>query len=305
MHRALKRVVERTAVLSGLPRLARMANRDRALVLMYHNIVPDGGSVVGDHSLHLAQSEFARQLDLLQDVCELVPLASLVDGQSGRFDRCRIAITFDDAYVGAVSLGLDELRLRAIPATIFVPPGLLGQETWWDSLGAASADGMNPDVRTRLLHDHRGQASVIRESAYWAAVPSAPSLRPEQRITDEAGLTRAASQPGISIGSHTWSHPNLAAIDGETLDDELSRSFRWLTERYSAFVPYLTYPYGLSSSPVEEAASRAGYRAAFLASGGWYPADHTRRRFSLPRFDVSAGLSLDGLRLRLGGLGLT
>lgn len=305
MRGVLKRAVERVAVVSGIPHLAMKLHRDRALVLMYHNIVPDGGAVVGDRSLHLARSEFARQLDLLQGMCEIVSLDALVAGPSDPDSRCRVAITFDDAYVGAVTLGVDELGRRGMPATIFVPPGLLAQETWWDRLGAASVDGLNEDVRLRLLQEYCGQGSAIQRSPHWHVVQSAPSLRPEQRIADDAGLARAASRPGISVGSHTWSHPNLVAIDAETLEAELGRSFQWLTERYSVFVPYMTYPYGLWSPRVEETVARAGFRAAFLASGGWLPHDITARRFSLPRFDVSAGLSLDGLRLRLAGLGLS
>ena len=305
MHRVLKRVVERIAVVSGIPRLAMRLHRGRSLVLMYHNIVPDGGAVVGDRSLHLARSEFARQLDLLQDTCEIVSLDALVAGPSASGSRCRVAITFDDAYVGAVTLGVDELGRRGIPATIFVPPGLLAQETWWDRLGAASAAGLNEGVRSRLLQEYCGQGSAIQNSPHWHAVQSAAALRPEQRIADDTALSRAASRPGISIGSHTWSHPNLVAIDAETLDAEVGRSFRWLADRYTAFVPYMTYPYGLWSPHIEETVARAGFRAAFLASGGWLPSDITARRFSLPRFDVSAGLSLNGLRLRLAGFGLS
>src|SRR5690242_13663445 len=234
MRPALKRVLERTAVLTGVSRLARMVHRDRALVLMYHNVVPDGGRVGGDRSLHLPRGEFARQLDLLQALCEIVPLATLVERGLDTGDRCRIAITFDDAYVGAVSLGVEELRRRGIPATIFVPPGLLGQETWWDLLGAASADGLNEGVRSRMLRDYRGQTSAIRESPWWSAVHGAPPPSPEQRITDERGLALAAAEVGINIGSHTWSHPNLAVIDDETLAAELGRSLGWLRERWSS-----------------------------------------------------------------------
>jgi peptidoglycan/xylan/chitin deacetylase (PgdA/CDA1 family) len=303
MHQTLKRVVERASVLSGFARVARVATRRRALVLMYHNIVPDDASVVGDRSLHLAQGQFSRQLDYLRATCDVVSLAALVDGTPARSDRCRVAITFDDAYVGAVSLGVDELIRRDLPATIFVPPGLLGEETWWDLLGA-SPNGLRDDVRTELLQAYRGEGAAIRRAPQWAATASSAALRPEQRIADEARIKRVAAQRGITIGSHTWSHPNLAALDDEILDAELRRSRDWLAERFASFVPYVTYPYGLSSPRVEDAARHAGYVAAFRAGGGWIPADAPNRRYSLTRFDVSAGLSLDGFRLRLAGLGL-
>ena len=303
MHHTLKRVIERTIVLSGVTRLARVTARRRALVLMYHNIVPDDVAVVGDRSLHLARGQFSRQLDHLRATCDVVSLAALVDGTPASSDRCRVAITFDDAYVGAVSLGVDELIRRDLPATIFVPPGLLGEATWWDLLGA-SPTGLRDDVRTELLDAYRGEGPAIRGAPQWAAAASAAALAPEQRIADEARIKQAAVERGITIGSHTWSHANLAALDDVTLDAELTRSRDWLAERFPSFVPYVTYPYGLSSPRVEDAARRAGYLAAFRAAGGWFPADAPNRRYSLSRFDVSAGLSLDGFKLRLAGLGL-
>jgi peptidoglycan/xylan/chitin deacetylase (PgdA/CDA1 family) len=304
MLHTLKRVLERAAVLSGVARVKRLANRARALVLMYHNVVPDRRAVEGDRSLHLPHAEFARQLDFLQTVCDVVPLEALVDGPREDSRRCRVAITFDDAYLGALSLGVDELVRRGLPGTVFVPPGLLGEQTWWDVLGAATADGLSAERRAELLERFQGRTDAIRTSPQWSAARLPSSLRPELRIAAATEVARAAEQPGIAVGSHTWSHPNLAAIDPELLDSELRRPLHWLRERYSSFVPYLTYPYGLSSASVEQAASRIGYRAAFLAGGGWFPRDPTSRLFALPRFDVSSGLSLDGLRLRFAGIGL-
>ena len=271
---------------------------------MYHNVVPTRDSVEGDRSLHLARPDFAKQLDYLQAACDVVPLRELIDGELEDPSRFRVALTFDDAYLGAVSVGLDEVTRRGLPATIFAPPGLLGQETWWDVLAAASPDGMNGDDRARLLQEFRGQAEAIRHSPQWAGARRDSPLQPELRIAEAAELAQAVSQPRITIGSHTWTHPNLAAIDPEMLDDELRRSFEWLRERFSSFVPFVTYPYGLSSPRVQEAAARAGYRAGFGIGGGWLPRDTAAHRFALPRFDVSSGLSLDGLRLRLGGFGL-
>jgi hypothetical protein len=48
MRQLIKRVIERAAVLSGVPVIARMASRARALVLMYHNIVPIGEGTRGE-----------------------------------------------------------------------------------------------------------------------------------------------------------------------------------------------------------------------------------------------------------------
>jgi peptidoglycan/xylan/chitin deacetylase (PgdA/CDA1 family) len=109
---------------------------------------------------------------------------------------------------------------------------------------------------------------------------------------------------GITVGSHSWSHPNLAAVDEGALEQELRRSFEWLAERCESFVPFVSYPYGLWSERVADAARDAGFDAGFRADGGWLPANPSQHRFKLPRFNVPAGLSVDGLRLRLAGIGL-
>jgi hypothetical protein len=61
----------------------------------------------------------------------------------------------------------------------------------------------------------------------------------------------------------------------------------------------LAYPYGISSPEVERAAKAVGYMAAFRVHGGWMKRADTR--WSLPRFNVPAGLSRAGFRLRLAG----
>lgn len=303
MRHIVKRALERSLVLSGAATLGRFANRGRALVLMYHNVVP-ARAAAGDRSLHLPRDAFARQLDHLRAVCDLVPLETLIDRPNDATGRTRVAITFDDAYVGALSLGVPELVRRRIPATIFVPPGLLGEEMWWDRLSAASQDGMNPRDRMDMLRAFQGRADLIRASRYWVDPQNPSPLDRELRIADAVEVARAAAQPGISIGSHTWSHPNLSALEADLLHAELTRSQVWLREHCPSFVPYVTYPYGLSSPAVEQAAARAGYTAGLLAAGGWLPREPQPHRFALPRFDVSSGLSLDGFRLRLAGIGL-
>ena len=132
MNRGLKHLAEAAIVGSGLTRLTRYAHRSRVLVLAYHNIVPNGETADGDWNLHLPQHEFALHLDTIGRTHDVVPLASIFDPPTRA--RPRVAITFDDAYAGALHAGLRELERRGMPSTIFVAPGLLGRVTWWDAL---------------------------------------------------------------------------------------------------------------------------------------------------------------------------
>ena len=69
---------------------------------------------------------------------------------------------------------------------------------------------------------------------------------------------------GMSIGSHTWSHRNLAQIADAEVEAELTRSKQVLETRLSAPVSAVAYPWGKLRRHVTErtfaAAARAGYR---------------------------------------------
>lgn len=266
------------------------------LVLAYHNIVPDKLPPSGDRSLHLPLDAFRRQLDLVTRVASVVPVREALAGPGGR--RPRVAISFDDAYAGAVELGLPELARRGLPATMFVAPGCLGADGfWWDRFAPES--GWPTDLRDQLLTTHGGLESSVRAWAAQAGLPG-QTTSPWHRVATEDEI-RSRTHAGLEIGTHSWSHPNLAALDGAWLDQELVRPLEWLRERFDSTLPWLAYPYGIASSPVAAAAQRAGYEAALLVDGGWIPA-RASDPFLLPRWNVPAGISLGGFRLRLAGL---
>jgi peptidoglycan/xylan/chitin deacetylase (PgdA/CDA1 family) len=123
----------------------------------------------------------------------------------------------------------------------------------------------------------------------------------EMVIAAEQELRDAAAVPGITFGSHSWSHPNLIALNPAEIHYELIEPLHWLRERFDNVVPWLAYPYGLSSEVVRQAAAAAGYMAALRVSGGWLPKEPLSR-YALPRFNVPSGLSNDGFALRTAGL---
>lgn len=302
MRTFLKHSVEKVLCRGGVARVARLRRREDTIVLAYHNVVPHGESREGDRSLHLPQREFARQLDLIARTHEVVPLPELL-APAGRSGRPRAVITFDDAYRGAVTVGVEELARRGLPATVFVTPAFLGGRSfWWDALAPPGAAGLPPETRERCLTDLRGRDAEIRR---WAEERGMPLREPEPHQTGaaEAELRAAHATPGIDLGAHTWSHPNLPALVPGELEEEMARPLAWLRERFEGVLPWLSYPYGSTSPEVEEAARRAGYEGAFRVEGGWMPGrGEALRRHALPRANVPAGATLEHFEMRTSGL---
>jgi peptidoglycan/xylan/chitin deacetylase (PgdA/CDA1 family) len=297
----VKPLAERMLVGSGAAALSRSSRRGQLLILAYHNVTPEGAEAAGERSLHVAERNLARQLDLLAETHDVVPLTAASEPLAGT-GRPRAAITFDDAYRGAVTAGVSALARRGLPATIFVTPGFVNDGSfWWDALANPITGILDPAVRRQGLETLRGRDADVRA---WAAREGLPQREAPAhcRVASEAELLAAAKTPGITLGSHTWSHANLSRLSAGDIREELTRALRWLHEHIPGALEWLAYPYGLASETVVTAAAEA-HRAALDIAGGWVSRrTFAERPFHLPRLNVSASLSLDGFALRTAGL---
>jgi hypothetical protein len=126
---------------------------------------------------------------------------------------------------------------------------------------------------------------------------------PEHALpSDEATLLRGASYERLTLGAHTWSHPNLARVGREEAGNELLRSRSWLAERAPRYLDWLAYPYGLRTDETVALASEH-FEGALLVDGGLARVrGKAQPRHQIPRINVPRGLTLEGLAPRLAGL---
>lgn len=278
--------------------IAQHRLRGKRLILAYHGIVPDGATSAGERALFISQRKFGEQLDWLASIADVAPLERIDEPGDG---RPRVAITFDDAYRGAVNEGMRELALRGLPATIFVAPGRLnGHVFWWDALSHRTRT-LEEKVRLHALHTLGGSDERVRAWAAAADLASADALPAYAKTANHAELREALAIPGITVGSHSWSHANLAFLGAPDMRAEVELPRDWLRAQFGAkAIPWLAYPYGLDSEQTRRAVADASYSGALRIGGGWHrPSDVSA--FARPRLSISGSLSLAGFRARLLG----
>ncbi len=304
MARGWKRAAELILNRGGIARLAARRSRPATAVLAYHNIVPAGEPLAGEASLHIDRDDFARQLDWLQEHATIVPLAGAFDRDRAPEAGATVAITFDDAYRGTMSAGLEELSRRDLPATVFVPTGLLGADGfWWDRLVPTSDDALHPEIRDHALWKLGGRGPEVLRWARQQGIPVG-TVPDHARPVSESELRDLSERGRIALGAHSVSHANLAGLPTSEADRELRESREWIREALpTRFTDWVAYPYGLYGPEVEDAAGSI-FTGALLISGGLASvrAAPPVRPHAIPRINVPRGLSVDGLALRLSGL---
>ena len=297
MAKGWKRWAEIGLARGGSAALALRGRRSDVAILAYHNIIPTGETLVGDQSLHIDQAVFAAQLDLVRRHADVVALSKIHLPPSG--SRLRVAITFDDAYRGTMTAGLAELDKRGLPATVFVPTGLMGGAGfWWDRL---TFPGLPLDLAARdhVLRTLQGDGD---RAVSWAEEASRTlmELPDHAKPVNEQELL-ACDMPGLSLGAHTVTHANLPTLSEIAVLRELTESKQWLQSRTDRYVDWLAYPYGYHDDAVVRVASDV-FDGALRVDGGLFRSGSDTNPHRVPRINVPRGLSLDGLLLRLSGL---
>lgn len=96
-------------------------------------------------------------------------------------------------------------------------------------------------------------------------------------VTKQVGLgskymtldqVRALQRAGMTIASHSRTHPDLTKVSDAQLNDEIAGSRQDLQKTLGTNTDLFAYPYGAWNKRVAATARRAGYRGARLAAGG-------------------------------------
>ncbi len=263
---------------TGWPALRR---RRRGAIFCFHNVV-EGPVAHADTSLHLPVTRFARLLDWIAADYRVLPLNELLERvRQGEAVGGLASLTVDDGYTGFLRLGLPVLRSRQLPATMFVVSGAAASPApfWWDLAGAQGR--LTDRSRQAALTEWAGRGDRVVPGLGLRQSALPPDLMP----ADWKAIVKVMG-PDLAIGAHTASHCNLTAVSPETVATEFQEANRAIREALGVEPTIVSYPYGLTSPPVADAAPRAGYRFGVqLGSDGVLANTDSYR---IPRINVPA-----------------
>jgi Predicted xylanase/chitin deacetylase len=178
--------------------------------------------------LAVTRSEFVAQLEWLAS--EGFPIVDLnAPHHTTKGEKQAIALTFDDGYRSVAEVAWPELRRRGWPATLYVV--------------------------ARTLDDPGRFAWDVSASTATAALI-------------DRGLLRELADDGLSIGSHTRSHPYLPSLPWTEVVTEVRDSRHELEDAIGSAVASFSYPQGGWNHTIRNLVADAGYRTAVTMDRG-------------------------------------
>jgi len=286
----------------------RRVHGPKFLILCYHRVGLGGVPLYTQLSPELFEAQMRHLRKNYRIVSLEVGLRTLRDPQDS--EPC-VAITFDDGYRDVYTHAFPILRRYSIPATVYLIWDSMetGEVSWYDRIFLALQ--VVPESQFEIDLDCRHCFELFTpERRFYSALEIVRHLRAasndrrkeicseiERRIPlpqkhlQEKILTweqvHAMQSAGVSIGSHTVSHPVVSRLSETEMKNELEDSKKRLEKKLTCPVLDFAFPFGHS----EDCGSAAlgllddlGYRSGVTTVSG----ANTRRSnpFSLHRVQV-------------------
>jgi peptidoglycan/xylan/chitin deacetylase (PgdA/CDA1 family) len=295
----LKTATASAATWTGLNEWIR-ASESLPSIVCYHRVVErlDMGDGLALPAMEISVAMLEQHLDWLGRHSRIISLdelgAKLEDAPGA---RPLAAVTFDDGYSDIYHHAFPLLKRKGIPAGIFVVTDLLGStqlplhERLHALLVGASRQWKSaPDDLRNMLEDAHVERSVREHARRVARDPFSTtrfllehlSQADVQRVIDRLEIDndigeswRLALQPlswemlaemrdaGMTIGSHSKSHPFMTNENVERVLEEADSSRGELERRLGVEAACFAYPGGSFNPTVVQAVATAGYRYAF------------------------------------------
>jgi len=280
----------------GINHLCKYLTRSRPRIIMFHKIYPDC------ESDKYSEYTLVRQLDKIVAYSAknytLFKLKDLIQyrKQNGYYPNNALVLTFDDGFKSVLDYALPVLKKYQAPATLFVCPQLIDDNTtiWPELLFDAYENKALGNTNyqelialvTKMKSLNNAQRKVELQKVIGSAYQYIPIKAPVNRqLLSWDNLKTIQASGLIEIGSHSMTHPILANESEAQVMHEVKASKQRIENMLGQALVSFCYPNGQEDDYKKndvEALSTSGYLCAVTASFG-LPSASTNE-YLLPRF---------------------
>ena len=240
-------------------------------VLVYHQVCPASPSLPCSVTPWCVTKEsFAEQMEYLyRGGYHVLSVSEVIEYlQSGNhFPPKSVAITFDDGFRNNFSFAFQELVRYGFKATFYLTTAYIGENSrfpWIQSLP-------------------KEEDQIFSQPMNWEEI-------------------KLMSEKGMTFGSHTQSHPNLANLSLKQMKTEVADSISLLKEKNVAMSNSFVAPFGVwgkTARALRMVLAKNGLSIAFLGKFGAF--DKGKNPLDLPRITIYGDDTLDVFIKKIDG----
>lgn len=288
---------------AGLFDLMRFFQRKRLIIVMYHRFTLE------NEPFKCNINTFEKHLKYFNKYYNIISFDSYIQSLCCKspLPNNPLIITFDDGYYDNYTIAYPLLKKHSAAATIFISTNFVNYNEWlWSNkLEYILWNSKKPEFSFQLgssdylfsVEDfsswHKSQLTIfnyLRElgsqrDSFLAELGSFLRVDvPDQTTEDFQSLdwshVKEMQQNGITIGSHTCSHPILSSINSQDLHKEIDGSKNEIETITGKKIDYFCYPNGQSkdyNDEVVKLVEQAGYLAAVTTIPGFNYHSNTQR----------------------------
>ena len=297
-------------------------------ILMYHRVAElNDTPTVDSRSVSATPSNFVGQMRHLAKHYRVVSMPEVLDAveRKRELPERSVLITFDDAYADFADIPFPILKRFRLPATLFVPtayPDHPDSAFWWDKIYQA----VDRTRRTELCDTPLGSLSLKTPTQrrrslrmlqdYVTTLPHLEGMRLVDSVCAQLGETqlksvsvlswdqlRQLSKEGVTLGSHTRTHPIMTQIPSAQIREEVKGSQQDLKTEIGVVFPIFCYPNGDHSDTVTAILQEEGIRLGFTTVAGKNELESSDL-LRLKRIGIAPRTSLPLFHLRLLQIGI-
>jgi peptidoglycan/xylan/chitin deacetylase (PgdA/CDA1 family) len=262
-------------------------------ILAYHRVCETKGThTIACPNTSATPEGFTRQMRHVAKHYRAVAMPEVLDAieRNVPLPQRSVLITFDDAYTDFAEFAWPILKQFRLPATLFVPtayPDHPELTFWWERLNQAFTNTTRTVLRESpfgtlpLAKADQRRRSLLTLVQYIPTIPHDAAMRMVDAVCAQLvegpasgaavlswNQLRQLSNDGVTLGSHTRTHPIMTQISPIQIREEIKRSQQDLKREIGFALPIFCYPNGDHNDIVTRIVRAEGISLAFTVLPG-------------------------------------